>query len=244
MPHVGFVLPYLLLCREDAGQREHDVREVFNAVRYVARSGCAWRLIKGDLPPRAAVYQQFRRWLEAGVFEALVADVQSIVREWAGRKGQPTAVCLDSRTLQWTPESGSRAGYDGDKRRKGSKVHIAVDTLGHLLALKVTAASEGHREQVAALAADVQQVTGNPVELPMWIRAIPAITLRKPPAGTASTLNWSSTPWPSEASFCCHDGEPWREASPGPPDSEGSPETTNGSQTHSKAYTSSPPRSS
>jgi transposase len=160
-----FVLPYLLLCREDSGQREHDIREVFNALRYVARSGCAWRMVPGDLPPWAAVYQQFRRWLEAGVFETLVSDVQSIVREWAGRKGQPTAVCLDSRTLQSTPESGGRAGYDGAKRRKGSKVHIAVDTLGHLLALKVTAASEGDREQVAALAEEVQQVTGNNVEL-------------------------------------------------------------------------------
>lgn len=160
-----FVLPYLLLCREDAGQREHDLREVFNAVRYVARSGCAWRLVPGDLPPWAAVYQQFRRWLDAGVFEALVADVQSIVREWAGRKGQPTAICIDSRTLQSTPESGARAGYDGAKRRKGSKVHIAVDTLGHLLALKVTAADQGDREQVAALAEEVQQVTGNTVEL-------------------------------------------------------------------------------
>jgi len=160
-----FVLPYLLLCREDAGQREHDLREVFDAVRYVARSGCSWRMVPGDLPPWAAVYQQFRRWLDAGVFEALVADVQSIVREWAGRRGQPTAICIDSRTLQSTPESGGRAGYDGAKRRKGSKVHIAVDTLGHLLALKVTAASEGDREQVAALAEDVQRVTGHTVEV-------------------------------------------------------------------------------
>ena len=112
-----------------------------------------------------AVYQQFRRWLHAGVFEVLVADVPSIVREWAGRKGQPTAVCIDSRTLQSTPESGARAGYDEAKRRKGSKVHIAVDTLGHLLALTVTPADWGDREQVAALAEQVQQVTGNTVEL-------------------------------------------------------------------------------
>jgi len=160
-----FVLPYLLLCREDAGQREHDLREVFDAVRYVARSGCAWRMVPGDLPPWAAVYQQFRRWLDAGVFEALVADVQLIVREWAGRKGQPTAICIDSRTLQSTPESGGRAGYDGAKRRKGSKVHIAVDTLGGLLALRVTAADQGDRAQVGALAEDVQRVTGNTVEL-------------------------------------------------------------------------------
>ena len=90
---------------------------------------------------------------------------EELLRHFGGRKGQPTAVCLDSRTLQSTPESGARAGYDGAKRRKGSKVHIAVDTLGHLMALKVTAASEGDREQVAALAEEVQQVTGSTVEL-------------------------------------------------------------------------------
>lgn len=104
------MLPYLLLCREDTGQREHDLREVFNALRYVARTGCQWRWVPGDLPPWQAVDQQFRRWLDAGVFEALVADGQSIVRAWAGRKSQPTAVCIDSRTLQSTPESGGRAG--------------------------------------------------------------------------------------------------------------------------------------
>jgi hypothetical protein len=95
----------------------------------------------------------------------LVEDVRSLLREWGGRKSQPTAVVIDSRTLQSTPESGARAGYDGAKRRKGSKVHIAVDTLGHLLALTVTSADQGDREQVAALAQEVQQVTGGTVEL-------------------------------------------------------------------------------
>ena len=161
----AFVLPYLLLCREDSPQRKHDLRTVFNAVRYVARTGGQWRYLPNDLPPWFAVYQQMQRWLRAGCFELLVEDVRSLLREWGGRKGQPRAVVIDSRTLQSTPESGARAGYDGAKRRKGSKVHIAVDTLGHLLALKVTAASEGDREQVAVLAEEVQQVTGNKVEL-------------------------------------------------------------------------------
>jgi hypothetical protein len=69
----------------------------------------------------------------------MVEDLRSLLREFAGRKPRPTAMILDSRTLQSTPESGSRAGYDGAKRRKGSKMHAAVDTLGHLLALHVTA---------------------------------------------------------------------------------------------------------
>jgi len=161
----SFVLPYLLLSREDNQSRVYALRDVFNAVRYVVKGGNQWRLMPNDLPPWRVAYQQMRRWMEAGVFELLVADVQSLLRELGGRKGQPTAVCIDSRTLQSTPESGARAGYDGAKRRKGSKVHIAVDTLGHLLALKVTAASEGDREQVAALAEEVQHVTGNTVEI-------------------------------------------------------------------------------
>ncbi len=94
-----------------------------------------------------------------------MTDVQQLLRECASRKGQPTAVAIDNRTLQSTPESGAHAGYDGAKRGKSSKVHIAVDTLSHLLALKVTAADEGDRAQVAALAEQVQEVTGQSVEL-------------------------------------------------------------------------------
>src|SRR5690349_7664211 len=87
------------------------------------------------------------------------------MRSRTGRNAEPTAVIPDSRTLQSTPESGGRAGYDGAKRKKGSKVHVAVDTLGHLLALKVTAADEQERAQVADLAARVQAVTGHTVEV-------------------------------------------------------------------------------
>ena len=161
----AFVLPYLLLCREDSPQRKYDLRTVFNAVRYVARTGGQWRFLPHDLPPWYVVYQQMQRWLKAGCFELLVDDVRSLLRQWGGRKGQPTAVVIDSRTLQSTPESGARAGYDGAKRRKGSKVHIAVDTLGHLLALTVTPADQGDRDQVATLAAQVQEVTGGTVEM-------------------------------------------------------------------------------
>jgi transposase len=154
----AFVAPYLTLCREDAPQREHALRAVFNGLRYIVRTGNQWRFMPGDLPPWTAVYQQTQRWMRAGVFEILVEDVRSLLREFAGRKPQPTAMIVDSRTLQSTPESGARAGYDGAKRRKGSKVHAAVDTLGHLLA-------EQDRAQVERLAKDVQQITGRSVEL-------------------------------------------------------------------------------
>ena len=92
-------------------------------------------------------------------------DLRAILRLVDGRAPQPTAVVLDGRTLQSTPESGHRAGYDGHKKKRGSKTHVAVDTLGHLLALVVTPASAQEREQVEQLARQVQAVTGDAVEL-------------------------------------------------------------------------------
>ena len=84
------------------------------------------------------VYQQFRRWNDAGCFTAMVNDMRQLIRAKEGKKAQPSAVILDGRTLQSSCESGSRAGYDGYKRRKGSKAHMAVDTMGQLVALTIT----------------------------------------------------------------------------------------------------------
>ncbi len=95
----------------------------------------------------------------------MVHDLRATLRWAAGRKPQPTAAIFDSATRQSTPESGHRAGYDGHKRRNGSKIHLAVDTLGELLALLVTPADAQDREQVEALAAAVQAATGQTVEL-------------------------------------------------------------------------------
>ena len=157
--------PYLTLMKEDAPQREYSLRELFNALRWFLRAGCPWRMLPNDLPPWQAVQQQTRRWLRAGCFESLVEDLRVLLRLQAGRADAPSAAILDSRTLQSTPESGARAGFDGHKKRKGSKVHAAVDTLGHLLALKVTAANEQDRAQVAELAQAVQAATGENVQV-------------------------------------------------------------------------------
>jgi transposase len=161
----ALVAPYLTLMTEDAPQREHNLREVFNGLRWIVRSGAQWRMMPKDLPPWYTVYQQSQRWLKAGVFEAIVHDLREVLRVAQGRNPQPSAAIFDSRTLQSTPESGARGGYDGAKKRKGSKTHLAVDTLGHLLALQVTAASEQDRAQVEELAHKVQEVTGGTVEV-------------------------------------------------------------------------------
>jgi transposase len=146
-----------------APQRRHDLREVFNALRWIVRAGAPWRLLPTNFPPWAAVYQQTQRWIAAGCFEDVVHDLRAILRWTEGRADDPTAVILDGRTVQSTPESGGHAGYDGYKRRKGSKTHAAVDPLGHLLALHVTPANEQERDQVDTLAAAVQVVTGDAV---------------------------------------------------------------------------------
>ena len=138
---------------EEAPQRDHSMREVFNGLRWIVRAGAAWRLRPHDLPPWHTVYQQSQRWLKAGVFETMVHDLRVVLRLAAGRTEEPSAAIFDSRTMQSTPESGTRAGYDGAKRRRGSKVHMAVDILGHLLAAHVTVANEQDRSQVSVLAA-------------------------------------------------------------------------------------------
>jgi len=160
-----FCAPYLTLMKEDAPQRDYSSRELFNAVRYMVRAGCPWRMIPNDLPPWSTVHAQAQRWIQAGCWEAMAHDLRAVLRLLADRDAEPTAVILDGRTMQSTPESGARGGYDGYKRRKGCKVHIAVDTLGHLLALKITAANEQERAQVEDLAREVQAVTGDTVEV-------------------------------------------------------------------------------
>ena len=160
-----FLLPYLTLMREDAPQRSNDLREVYDALRYVVKTGCQWRQMPHDFPDWTVVYQQALRWFRAGVFEDVAHDLRVILRLVDGREAQPSAAILDGRTLQSTPESGGRAGYDGAKKKNGSKVHLAVDTMGHLLTLKVTAANEQERAQVAELAKQLQEVTGGTVEI-------------------------------------------------------------------------------
>ena len=146
-----FVAPYLTL--------------MFNDLRWFVRAGCPWRMLPNDLPPWTAAEQQAKGWMRAGCFEAMAHDLHMVMRLLQERREQPDAAIFDGRTLQSSPEIGGRAGYDGYKRKKGSKVHVAVETLGHLLALVVTPASEQERAQVAALAKEVQEATGQNVEL-------------------------------------------------------------------------------
>lgn len=161
----ALVAPYLTLMKHDAPQRDHDLREVLNGLRWIVRTGSPWRYMPHDLPPYHTVYQQAQRWFRAGCFEAIVADLRALIRLGEGKSVAPTAAIFDSRTLQGSVENGDRGGYDGAKRKKGTKLHLAVDTLGEFLALVVTPADDGDRAQVEELAAAVQDATGDTVEL-------------------------------------------------------------------------------
>lgn len=161
----AFVEPYVTLMTLDAPQRRHDLREVLNAALWLVKTGGQWRMMPHDLPPWPAVYQQVRRWLDAGVFDEIVHDLRAMLRVMAGREPDPSAAIFDARVLRSTPESGGRAGYDGHRRTNGSKVHAAVDVLGHLLALHATAADAQERGEVGPLAAAAQAASRGRLEL-------------------------------------------------------------------------------
>jgi transposase len=201
----AFVSAYLVLMDEAAPQRTHDLRAVFNGVRWIVRTGAPWRMLPHDLPPWAAVYQQTQRWIRAGVCETMVYDLRVLLRVAAGRARQHSAAIFDARTVQSTPESGARGGSDGHKRRKGSTTHLAVDTLGLLLAVHVTAANEQERAQVATLAEAVQEVTGQQSRWPLSTKGTQVRTPKRTPPHMASDWRWSRCPRRSGA-LCCYPG--------------------------------------
>ena len=159
------VAPYLTLMTADAPQRDHDLRDVSNGLRWIVHTGSPWRSLPNDLPPWHTVYQQTQRWFRAGCFAAIVADLRALIRLGEGKSVEPTPAIFESRTLAGSIENGKRGGYDGPKKRTGSKLHLAVDTLGEFLALVVTPANEQDRAQVEELAAAVQEATGDTIEL-------------------------------------------------------------------------------
>lgn len=159
------IAPYLALIPLDAPQRDHDPREVFNALRWMIRTGAQWRYLPHDFPDWQVVQQQAQRWIDRGCFENLVHDLREMLRLKQGRDAQPTGSVIDSRFVPSTPESGHRAAYNGHKAKKGSKLHAVVDTIGNLMALCVTAGNVDDRCAVEELCEQVQALTGENVRV-------------------------------------------------------------------------------
>ena len=113
-----FVAPYLALVVKEAPQRTHALRAVFNALRYLVKTGCGWRYLPHDLPPWAAVYQQWASWRDNRCFARMKADLRELAQVLAGREAELTAVILDSRTVQSPPEVGPGPATTGPSGAK------------------------------------------------------------------------------------------------------------------------------
>lgn len=149
------IAPLIPPAKPGGRPRTVDMREILNAILYVVRSGCAWRMIPHDLPIWSTAYDYFRQFREAGIWQCIHDALRGQVRHQQGREESPSAAIIDSQSVK-TTEKGGPHGYDAGKKINGRKRHLVVDTIGLVLAIVVHEASIQDRDGAKLVLEDLK----------------------------------------------------------------------------------------